>query len=373
MQEMRIRLNDVKIAKKGKSKGKRRKQAWRAKKRKSIYLAYSYYRLGMEGKGANVMRCGDKLVFERIDENTIRLHRAELCRDRLCPICVWRRSLKIFGQVSKIMDYMNEHYDYKYIFLTFTVKNMAGKELLGAVDMILKAFKLMIQRKEFKKISKGWFRALEVTHSWKRGDDYHPHIHMVMAVNKSYFDSGASGYMKHDDWMNLWRSCTDLDYDPWVDVRRVKSDDDIASDGNISYTGAVAEIAKYTVKDNDYVIDQRTLLQSVGLSDMSGDMDIVKRFKMFFEEQMDEVVWIMHSALSGRRLMSFGGKLKEAHKLLNLDDPEDGDLTDIDGNDEVRKDLKQMIEVYKWNVVYGDYFLVALTAMEIIDRGGHVA
>ena len=46
-------------------------------------------------------------------------------------------------------------------------------------------------RKEVKSIVKGYIRKLEVTYnsdmSSKSYDTYHPHFHVVIAVNKSYF------------------------------------------------------------------------------------------------------------------------------------------------------------------------------------------
>lgn len=39
----------------------------------------------------------------------------------------------------------------------------------------------------------------------------------------------------------------------------------------------------------------------------------------------------LEKALSYKRLISYGGLLKEMHKKLNLDDVEDGDLIKVNG------------------------------------------
>ena len=54
-------------------------------------------------------RCGDYLVFAdtvntETGEVTRKLRAAEFCRDRLCPMCQWRKSLVTFHQLSEIMD-----------------------------------------------------------------------------------------------------------------------------------------------------------------------------------------------------------------------------------------------------------------------------
>ena len=69
-------------------------------------------------------------------------------------MCAWRRSLKIFGQVSKVMDHVEKNYNYRYIFLTLTVKNCYGEDLKDTLDLMTSAFNKMNQRKAFKKAIK---------------------------------------------------------------------------------------------------------------------------------------------------------------------------------------------------------------------------
>ena len=76
-------------------------------------------------------------------------------------MCSWRRSLKIFGQVSRVMDYVEENYNYRYIFLTLTVKNCYGEDLRDTLDLMTKSFNKLSERKAFKQAVKGYFRSLE--------------------------------------------------------------------------------------------------------------------------------------------------------------------------------------------------------------------
>ena len=247
-------------------------------------------------------------------------------------MCSWRRSLKIFGQVSKVMDYVEENYNYRYIFLTLTVKNCYGEDLRDTLDLMTKAFNGMTRRKAFKQAIKGYFRSLEITYN-KKDNTYHPHFHMILAVNKNYFTDDRI-YLSQEKWTSLWKSCLKVDYTPIVDVRRIKTDD------NKGFGKAVAETAKYTVKADDFLI-----------RDEKGNIQ---------ENLTDGVVETLDYALHRKRLTSFGFIFKEIHKKLNLDDAEDGDLTNTD-KEELREDLTNIILRYQWNIGIKNYVLVEVS------------
>lgn len=68
----------------------------------------------------------------------------------------------------------------------------------------------------------------------------------------------------------------------------------------------------------------------------------------------------MDYALHRKRLTSFGFVFKEIHKKLNLDNAEDGDLTNTD-NEELREDLTDVILKYQWNIGIKNYVLVEVS------------
>lgn len=307
-------------------KGKER--PWKQKKNISMLLANSYERLRLK-KAYLVKECGSYLEFKRyVESGVFKLNGANFCKDRLCPMCSWRRSLKIFGQTSKVMDRALETKEYRFLFLTLTCKNVYGEELSSKIDDLFKAFNLIFKRKQVKSIAKGWFRALEVTHNIdgksKDYDTYHPHFHIVIMVNKSYFKK-TEQYLTQNDWTSLWKESLGVNYTPIVNVKAFKT----ASKAETAKS--VAESAKYTVKDNDYLIQDS-------------------------EELTDNTVMVLNNALKGRRLIAFGGELRKIHKTLNLDDTEDGDLNNTDNDDDsLRDDLNYVIERYKWNIGYKQY------------------
>ena len=163
------------------------------------------------------------LEFRLTVSSDLKLTNANFCKVRLCPMCSWRRSLKIFGQVSRVMDYVEENYNYRYIFLTLTVKNCYGEDLRDTLDLMTKSFNKLSERKAFKQAVKGYFRSLEITYN-KKDNTYHPHFHMILAVNKNYFTDDRV-YLSQEKWTNLWQSVLQVDYIPIVHVKKIKEDD----------------------------------------------------------------------------------------------------------------------------------------------------
>ncbi|MTL04538.1 replication protein, partial [Turicibacter sanguinis] len=191
----------------------------------------------------------------------------------------------------------------------------------------LKGWEKLRHRKAFKQAVKGWFRALEITHNLEENslsyDTYHPHYHVVLVVNKSYFTDKT--YIKHESWCKMWQECLGLDYLPNVDVRRFKTST------KKELKKSVAEAVKYTVKDNDFLIPDN-------------------------EELQDKTVAILTKALARRRLIAFGGVFKEIHQKLNLDDVEDGDLVNTD-NEDLREGVRYYKEIVMWNFGYSNYYI----------------
>jgi plasmid rolling circle replication initiator protein Rep len=307
-------------------KGKER--PWHENKLKTLLLADSYKRIGVN-KSYRLIECGTYLEFKKtIDGTGKKLFKANFCKVRLCPMCSWRRSKKIYGQVSKVMDKVLEDKEYRFLFITLTCRNIVGLMLSETLDKLFKSFDRLFKRIKVKKAVKGWFRALEITHnidkSSKDYDTYHPHFHIILMVNKSYFNKPEL-YISQDAWTNLWKESLQVDYVPIVDVRTFKTTTKQQT------LKSVAESAKYIVKDNDYILPND-------------------------KKKTDSAVMIFDEALANRRLVAFGGELKKIHKQLNLDDAEKGDLVANGEEEKIREDLSFIIERYQWHVGYRQYY-----------------
>lgn len=291
---------------------------WAEKASKTRVLADIYDEIN-PGKAERLRNCASFLDYHVCDNGKKRLVNANFCRVRLCPMCVWRRTLKIFSQTSAIMNVINNEFEYEYIFLTLTMKNCESEDLSEAIDMMMNAWNKFSKYKAFRQVIKGFYRGFEITHNLdsnsKDYDTFHPHFHCVLAVKKSYFTS--RDYLSQEKWTNLWAKALGIAYDPIVYVKKIK--------GNTAF--AVAEVAKYAVKDGDYIIpsDNQMTLKTVKLLDL---------------------------VLVNRRFVSFGGIFKDIHKRLNLDNPEDGDLVLYDNQPNL-PDYKLI--TYIWHSGYRQY------------------
>ena len=136
-----------------------------------------------------------------------------------------------------ILRYLREEFSYNFLFLTLTVPNVSSSELIGELNMQYESLHRLVKRKEFKKISLGYIRKTEITYNAKR-NDYHPHIHMLVAVKPSYFKS--RDFVKRDTWLKIWRECTGNDKITQVDIRKANEK-------------SFRELAKYEAKAIDFL------------------------------------------------------------------------------------------------------------------------
>lgn len=290
-----------------------KERPWRVHKLNSQYISIAYEEVNMN-KSKRILTCAETLLFRR-DSGKLRLKQANFCRVRLCPMCSWRRSLKTHAHMEKILG-AAKPLGYCYLMVTLTLRNCAGSDLSRTLGDLIEGYKKLVRRKRVRDAWNGWYRGIEVTHNL-REDTYHPHIHALVAVDKSYFKSKK--YIPQDELKSIWRDCCGLDYDPIVDIRRTYGDD----------VRAVSEVAKYSTKAGDII----------NFDDWELTVDTVR---------------VLDAALADRRLIAFGGKFKELHKQLNLDDTEDGDLINVaDGADELNYVADELL--FWWHTGYAQY------------------
>jgi plasmid rolling circle replication initiator protein Rep len=165
-----------------------------------------------------------------------KLKNASFCRVRGCPLCAWRQSMSNFARaLQKLPQIQEQNPSYEFLFLTLTVKNCSVYDLREQIQHMSKSWRRLTQRKEFK-VVKGFIRTTEITRNSKTGSA-HPHFHCILVVPPSYFSSKY--YIKQQRWIELWRKCAKLDYDPSVDIRRIKKTD---------LKKGLVETLKYAVK-----------------------------------------------------------------------------------------------------------------------------
>lgn len=323
-----------------------RDRQWGLRKKSAMLLADIMDYAEMPKKAAALRGCSTYLEFA-VTEEGLKLHQANFCRERLCPMCAWRRSRKIYGHMSRIMAEISASgRNIQYVMLTLTCRSVQGAELRAALDAMVKGWDRLCKRKRIKSAVAGWYRGIEITRDTDElitaaryaagksyyksrglsvGDKnpnfglYHPHIHCLLAVEPSYF--AGKSYIKQSDWVDLWQAALGADYSPVVDVRRVRG----------QTARAAAEVAKYAAKPGDYISPDDV--------DLSAD-----------------TVRTLDAALKGRRLVAYGGLLRDIHKMLNLDDEETGDLVQTDADAAETDSI--LTVTYIFNTGYNDYYLM---------------
>lgn len=278
------------------------------KKNRGLALAAAYQRLGDPDRALLVLNCGTYIGLAQV-EGRPAIVEANFCKQRLCPSCNWRRSVKIYGATSRILDHIDAQQgkEVKYLFLTLTVRNVPLNKLSETIDNMAEAYNRLRNNRAWKRRIKGSMRTLEVTIN-QETMEAHPHYHLILAVDKSYATKGDKTYWTHADWQAAWQQSARLDYTPQVSIERVRG-----------RKAGIAEISKYMAKDADYLIDDD-------------------------ETTTDAIVAALTEQLKGRRLISYTGILRDAQRALRIKDPEQSDLVD-----EVRGDIASAIKHYHWN------------------------
>ena len=227
-----------------------------------------------EGQMDLIRECNTFLSF--VSDKTLekqKLYKSNLCKNRFCPVCAWRKARKDALGLSLMMQYIKQKEDKQFIFLTLTTPNVTSEHLESEIQNYNKALKKMIERKKVKSIIKGYVRKLEITYNEKR-DDYNPHFHVLIAVNKSYF-TDKRYYISQKEWLELWRDVTGISEITQVRVQKVKQNNN----------KELYEMAKYSGKDSDYLVNQKV-------------------FDAFYK------------ALKGKQVLVYSGLFKDARKKL---------------------------------------------------------
>ena len=229
-----------------------------------------------------------------------------------------------------ITEVMKRKPSCRWLFFTFTVKNVYdGEELNKSLSDMARGFRKMVQYKKVDTNLIGFMRTTEVTVN-KKDNSYNQHIHAMMCFESKYF-RGKENYITHKEWQAFWKKAMKLDYDPNVFVTAIKSKVTSDQDKQAIET-AVNETAKYSVKSDDYLTDD--------------------------EERNLQIVKDLEEGLFRKRLISYGGLLKEIHKELNLDSAEDGDLVKVnDEEDDDEKEEEGFTITAMWNWNRQNYYL----------------
>lgn len=331
-----------------------RERPWHTLKRASEAMSDIYKSVSLR-KGYRMAECADFLVFGRTADGRLRLKKAAFCHVRLCPMCSWRRALKVQAQMHEIVDALEVDKP-AYAFLTLSAgARVFGAELSQRLDDMAVAWHRLTSGRTWRQYVRGWYRALEVTHDtsrvitpamyhrkmdWciRRGlaigdvnplyDTYHAHYHVLLVLpgniksllsllmagaDPARYDLPQRRRNKLSVWEVLWADAMRHDCIPEGDCQYIRRDRD--SD----MIKAVCEAGKYTVKTSDILVPN--------------DDDLSR-----------SAIRVLDQALHKRRLIAWGGCMAEVRRRLSLDDPETGDFVGQKADEDMIGEVS-----YRWH------------------------
>ena len=217
--------------------------------------------------------CGNFLKFQvNADKTAFLLSGGNFCKNRFCPVCSWLKAKKTAFELLELLKVVEIQKKKKFLFVTLTASNVTGDRLSEEITDFNSSFKRLFETKEFESINNGFIRKLEVTYNQER-NDYHPHFHVIIAVNQSYFKS--KNYLKKKRLLELWQRSKRDETITQVDIKPVRM-------GSVY---EVMEMATYSAKQGDLLRNKET-------------------FDIFY------------NSLKGRQLLTFNGIFKEYRKKI---------------------------------------------------------
>lgn len=183
--------------------------------------------------------CGNFIKFQSSEDKTkFMLSGGNFCNNRFCPFCSWLKAKRTAFELLELIKVVEYKEKFAFLFITLTAPNVPKEKLREEIEEFNVSFKRLFQTKEFKVFNKGFIRKLEITYNEERGD-YHPHFHLVVAVNKSYFKS--RNYMSKKRLLELWQRAKRDTSITQVDIKPCRMDT----------VKQVMELATYSAKQGD--------------------------------------------------------------------------------------------------------------------------
>ncbi|EGQ1513719.1 protein rep [Staphylococcus aureus] len=279
-------------------------------------------------KAHNVKQCGSVLEFKPTEEGYLKLYKTWFCKSKLCPVCNWRRAMKNSYQAQRVIEeVVKEKPTARWLFLTLSTRNaIDGETLEQSLKDLTKAFDRLSRYKKVSKNLIGFMRSTEVTVNQNDGS-YNQHMHILLCVENAYFRK-KENYITQNEWVDLWQKALRVNYRPVANIKAIKPN----QKGDKDIQAAIKETSKYSVKSSDY---------------LTGD-----------SEKDSEIVSDLEQGLYRKRMLSYGGLLKQKHKILNLDDAEEGNLINTSDEEKTTDEEEKANSITAiWNFEKQNYYL----------------
>lgn len=255
---------------------------WSKKKLLAVDLGKRMSAAGLQKRGERMSVCASYIIAETCEDcGTVHVTSTNFCRDKLCPVCSWRLGLMRMQNMALVVTALQNAYpESEWSFFTVTVQNCPVGKLADTMKVMSKAWNRLLQRAIWRDNVKGWARSVEVTYNLQQ-DTVHPHFHtLIMWEGKEPPEAEQLRYA----WMEVCPLDTDIKAQ---DIRKISLEQDFAERQKINR--AIIETFKYTQKSSDLMRMPVSTLRKYALQ------------------------------VSGKRMVSFGGVVKEYKRLLQLE------------------------------------------------------
>lgn len=298
--------------------------AWQEKKAANIKMARRMGAAGFKRRAFLMEHCGDYIMFGKCEQcGNVEVQHANLCRDRLCPVCQWRLSRRLFSEMCRTLCYINDLDTYTAGFLTLTVKNCAVENLSSTLSKMAEAWNRMLASRQLKGFVAGWAKSVEITYNAKTGE-FHPHYHVIILYADLLGEGRTRALLN-----NLWKRAYKAAYQPITDFRIIT---EIAGD-DANMGAAIAETYKYAVKH-----------------DACENMPL-NVFREFVKQ------------INGKRFQSYGGIIKRARASLGLTEDENAEEEGANVCQRCGGELQQYIA--EWSFTHSQYQFILKARDEV--------
>jgi plasmid rolling circle replication initiator protein Rep len=294
---------------------------WTTKKLANILVADKLTDAGFEKRGFRMRECGTYLTYKYCpDCGKTFISSSNLCRDKLCPTCSWRLSLKRFAEMCCTINALGDYNLTCAGFLTLTVKNCKPENLKYTIKKMNEDWNRMLAGRRMRVLIIGWARSLEITYN-KENNTFHPHFHVIVLF-EDLIPEGELNRM----FRKAWASACRLPYEPITDFRLIDRCAESMATDNDKIFHAVLETFKYSVKDSE-------------MEDMP--IPVFRQFVL---------------AIQGMRFVSFGGIIKQTRRELGLRESEQDDENEIElARDKCTCGANLLKVVCKWSFTEKQY------------------
>lgn len=236
-------------------------------------------------------QCASKIEIQINENGGYNIIRANLCRDRLCPICEWRWAVKWRNDITMVMqDLLQQGVigDDKTLWvLTLTVRNVPIAGLPEVLEQMAAAWNRLQKRAEFRRMSYGWTRTLKITRN-NRTEQLHPYYQILIVARK-----GTACDEK--TLTNMWNHALRVDYRPVVHMEEA-----------------------YGVNEQGYKVpfgqacDKVSMIKGVVTSCLRPILDAA-----MLERLTDQQCQVVALAIQSHQFISSGGICKQSIKAMD--------------------------------------------------------